>query len=245
MKRPAFQFYPKDWRGNLKLARCSDAAKGAWIQILCVLHDSEEYGVARFPLKELVSAAGVKLASARELVDKGVLKGGDADVEAFIYIPRHAGKAGAPVTLLEASAGPLWYSSRFVKDEYRRQTAGVETRFKPTNPPGGSPPGPPPTQRAGTRQGDGSAVAVASAVLNHDVSTTASSNTSAAPQPVDNTSGHGPGKSKPKARGNGHAWWKTDDGIVAEGKRLGIVAKPGEAMDAFKQRLFEASRATA
>ena len=164
MKRPAFQFYVKDWKINLKLRRCSDAAKGAWIEILCVLHDSEEYGVARFPLKELVSAAGVQMKSARELVDKGVIKGGDKDVEAFVFVPTHGGKNGRPVTLLEASAGPMWYSSRFVEDEYKRKNAGADTRFKPTSPPGGLPPSQTPSQRDGANQGDGSAVAVASAV---------------------------------------------------------------------------------
>lgn len=170
MKRPAFQFYPKDWRGNMKLRRCSDAAKGAWIEILCVLHDSEEYGVARFRLAELVTAAGVKARSVQELVDKGVLKGAELNASAFIYTPRHAGKDGHPVELLAANAGPMWYCSRFVEDEYRRKNAGSETRFKPTKPPGGSQPSrapdttpnSSPRQRDGTHEGYGSAVAVCS-----------------------------------------------------------------------------------
>jgi hypothetical protein len=28
MKRPAFQFYPSDWRNNANLRRCSPAARG-------------------------------------------------------------------------------------------------------------------------------------------------------------------------------------------------------------------------
>jgi hypothetical protein len=133
-----------------------------------VLHDSEEYGVARFPLKELVAAAGVQAKSARELVEKGVLKGGDRDVDPYIYTPRHAGKKLPSVTLLEASKGPMWYCSRFVRDEYIRGRRGSDTRFDADN----QPPkvGPKPTPKAspmpplGERQGDGSAVAVASAV---------------------------------------------------------------------------------
>lgn len=146
MKRPAFQFYPAQWTGNLKLRRCSEAARGAWVDIMCLLHDSEEYGVFRFPFTELVEAAKVKLKSARELVDKGVLKGGDRDVPSYIYTPRHAGKVLPQVTLLEASVGPIWYSSRMVRDEWLRGRRGEGTRFGPDNPP--------PIQRQGTRQGE-------------------------------------------------------------------------------------------
>ena len=51
MKRPSFQFYVADWRLDQKLRRCSPAARGVWIDILCLLHDSDEqYGVLRWPL---------------------------------------------------------------------------------------------------------------------------------------------------------------------------------------------------
>lgn len=44
MKRPAFQFYPADWRSDPALATCSLAAKGLWIEIMCIIHETEEYG---------------------------------------------------------------------------------------------------------------------------------------------------------------------------------------------------------
>jgi hypothetical protein len=160
MKFPAIQFYVKDWKNNLKLRRCSDAAKGAWIEIMCALHDSEEYGVARMPLKELAKVAGVKLKSARELVDKSVLKGGDANVSAFIFVPKHANKKYAPVTLLDATNGPLWYSSRMVRDEYVRQRRGAPTRFPQAAP---QKPSPKPSPKPHTKPPivPGPAVAVA------------------------------------------------------------------------------------
>jgi hypothetical protein len=230
VKRPAFQFYAKDWRGNLKLRRCSDAAKGAWIEIMCVLHDSEEYGVARFPLKELVNAAGVQLKSAKELVEKGVLKGGDKDVKPYIYTPRHAGKDGAPVTLVEASTGPMWYCSRFVRDEYKRKHAGAETRFKPTNPSGGSPPDPAPPRREGTRQGDGSAVASASAIPE---SITVSRNTSTAHQAVDNPRPDGRKGNPPKVSGDTPAQAR----LRTQGWRKGLTPGTNESWDAFRERV--------
>lgn len=44
MKRPSFQFYPADWLGDSKLQSCSPAAIGAWINMLCLMHDCEPYG---------------------------------------------------------------------------------------------------------------------------------------------------------------------------------------------------------
>lgn len=130
MSRPAFQFYTKDWRSNSKLRRCSSSARGVWIDVLCALHDSDEYGVARYPLKELAAEVGANLAHVRELVDKGVLKGSDgALVEPFIYTPRSGRKDGDPRVLVPAQAGPIWYSSRMVRDEHVRNYAGAATRF--------------------------------------------------------------------------------------------------------------------
>lgn len=45
MKRPSFQFYPADWRKDPALSTCSLAARGLWIELMCVAHESDEYGV--------------------------------------------------------------------------------------------------------------------------------------------------------------------------------------------------------
>ena len=44
MKRPAFQFYPADWRKDPALSSCSLAARGLWIELMCIAHESDEYG---------------------------------------------------------------------------------------------------------------------------------------------------------------------------------------------------------
>lgn len=44
LKRPAFQFYPADWRKDVKLRACSIAARGLWIDLMCVAHECEPYG---------------------------------------------------------------------------------------------------------------------------------------------------------------------------------------------------------
>jgi hypothetical protein len=134
-KNPSFQFYPADWRNNANLRRCSWAARGAWMDLLSILHDSDEYGICRWPLAELVNAAGVPMKLTKELIDKHVLKGSDKDIPAYIYRPRHAGKEGDPVTLIEENPGPCWYSSRLVRDAYIRTQRGKGTRFESGQPP--------------------------------------------------------------------------------------------------------------
>lgn len=44
MKRPAFQFYPADWRKDMALQSCSVAARGLWMDMLCIAHECEPYG---------------------------------------------------------------------------------------------------------------------------------------------------------------------------------------------------------
>ncbi len=130
MKRPAFQFYPGDWQRNANLRRCSPAARGVWVDVMCMLHDSDEYGVLRWPLKDIAQAAGASMAHVRELVEKAVLKGSDKRVDdAYVYTPRSGRKDGEPVILIPTQAGPIWYSSRMVKDEYVRTIRGESSRF--------------------------------------------------------------------------------------------------------------------
>lgn len=45
MKRPSFQFYPADWRKDSALQSCSIAARGLWVELICIMHECEEYGV--------------------------------------------------------------------------------------------------------------------------------------------------------------------------------------------------------
>jgi hypothetical protein len=95
------------------------------------MHDQTEYGVLRWPLREIAKAVGCKLSELRTLVSKQVLKGVDDGqrCEAFVYTPRSGRKDGEPVTLVAEQEGPIWYSSRMVKDEYVRTIRGESTRF--------------------------------------------------------------------------------------------------------------------
>ncbi len=43
-KMPAFQFYPADWRKSPDVQALSFFDKGIWIEILCLMHESEKRG---------------------------------------------------------------------------------------------------------------------------------------------------------------------------------------------------------
>lgn len=136
MKRPSFPFYHGDWRANAKLRRCSHAERGIWLEAMCLMADSDEFGILRWPLKDLSNAVPCRLAELRKLVAKGVMKGADVGetCKAEVYTPRHAGKSGEPVILVPEQPGPIWYSSRMVRDEYvrtlRATQGGAESKPK-------------------------------------------------------------------------------------------------------------------
>lgn len=44
-KRPAFQFYPGDWLKDADLGGCSPAARGVWMDVLCLMFECDERGV--------------------------------------------------------------------------------------------------------------------------------------------------------------------------------------------------------
>jgi hypothetical protein len=131
MKRPSFQFYPGDWQANSNLRRCTRIEKSVWLDVLCLMHDQEEYGVLRWTLKEIAEAAHCKVSELKSLHEKGVLKGADKGqtCAAYIYRPRSGRREGAPVDLVPEQPGPIWYSSRFVRDEYVRTIRGESSRF--------------------------------------------------------------------------------------------------------------------
>ncbi|KRW62355.1 DnaT-like ssDNA-binding domain-containing protein [Pseudomonas sp. TTU2014-080ASC] len=130
MKRPSFQFYPADWRNNAKLRRCSWAARGVWIELLGLLHDSDDYGLLRWPLRQIAQALGCPLKLLNELVECGVLYGTEKGTcEALVFTPRSGRKSGDPVVLVAEQAGPVWFSPRMVRDEYVRNVRGIGTRF--------------------------------------------------------------------------------------------------------------------
>jgi hypothetical protein len=44
VKRPAFQWYPGDWRRDVALQSCSIEARGLWMEMINLMHDGDPYG---------------------------------------------------------------------------------------------------------------------------------------------------------------------------------------------------------
>ena len=99
MKRPAFQFYPADWRTDSSLKVCTLAARGLWVEMLCLLHELGQQEGSRYGFLELRGKAlgpdklgrliGIDLATLQplleELEDSGVFS---RDEDGVIYSRR-------------------------------------------------------------------------------------------------------------------------------------------------------------
>lgn len=112
-KRPAFQFYPGDWRKDVELRACSLAARGLWIDLMCVAHECEPYGHLMLngkpmTLAKIAGQIGVPASQVKKLLDE-LLENGVArktpqgviyskrmvDDERLRAIRAEGGKAGA------------------------------------------------------------------------------------------------------------------------------------------------------
>jgi len=43
-KEPWFKFFPSDWRADPALRSCSLAARGLWVECMCIMHEATPYG---------------------------------------------------------------------------------------------------------------------------------------------------------------------------------------------------------
>lgn len=73
MKRPSFQFYPADWRKDPALSVCSLAARGFWIELMCIAHESVPYGTLSIngkpmTIAQLSRATGQSVATVKKLI---------------------------------------------------------------------------------------------------------------------------------------------------------------------------------
>lgn len=222
MSRPSFQFYHGDWRSNAKLRRCTRAERGDWIDVMCLLADSDEFGILRWPLKDLAQAVGCPVSSLKALIEKGVMKGANKGGRcgAFTYTSRHGGKDGPTVVLIPEQDGPVWYSSRMVRDDYIASIRGIGTRF-------GADKGDEPNKQPIQRIGDGpSSPSSASEVQKPREKSRSKS------KPVDNS-----GNGAAKTNNDSGYWQHSEKATIAKGRTLDMEAGPGESWDAFRERI--------
>ena len=101
-RRPSFQFYPADWRKDPALAACSLAAKGLWMEMLCIAHESERYGFLSINGKAMTPAQLARIVGETpSLVSK---------------LLREVEEAG----VLSRTADGVIYSRRMIRDEDAR-----------------------------------------------------------------------------------------------------------------------------
>lgn len=198
MKRPAFQFYPGDWQRDAALRCCSVAARGLWIEMMCVMHQADPYGVLvlngkpidEFQLSRMVGATEREVSRwLQELESAGVYS---RDEQNRIY------------------------SRRMVRDEHLRTIRAESGKL------GGNP------------ALLGNKVNQMPTIPDKKNSTPSSSSSSSSS--IQNQGR----RSARKANGQTADWCKTEQGIDAKGKELGIPSRAGETYPQYKRRLFAA-----
>lgn len=89
MSNPWLKFYPSDWASDPKLGFCSLAARGLWMEILCLMHEAEPRGSllinGRQPSARQIAILArctpdEAVAALRELEDAGVFDRDDEGV---------------------------------------------------------------------------------------------------------------------------------------------------------------------
>ena len=73
MKRPAFQFYPADWRKDAGLQSCSISARGLWIEMMCIMHEGGVYGHLEVNGRPMTAAQLARLVGETEKTVKPLL----------------------------------------------------------------------------------------------------------------------------------------------------------------------------
>jgi len=76
------KFYPADWMSNKNLRRCTMAERGAWMDIMCMLHDSDEHGRLIWTLADLAQAINAPVSLVVELYRKDAFKGVPCKIDA-------------------------------------------------------------------------------------------------------------------------------------------------------------------
>src|SRR5260363_2291 len=102
MKRPSFQFYPADWRKDSALQSCSIAARGLWIEMMCIMHECEPYGYLSINGHAMNAAQLARLVGESEKAIKGLL--GELE-NAGVFSRTESGKLGGNPDLLKQKPG--------------------------------------------------------------------------------------------------------------------------------------------
>ena len=104
MKLPYIKFYTRDWLGDKQLRLCSDAAKGLWVDLMCIMADNEQnYGYLEMNGEPLSIGNIVQL------------RGGDKDTVNRLIEELDKSK------VFSRNSKDVIFSRRMVKDHEKRQ----------------------------------------------------------------------------------------------------------------------------
>lgn len=115
MSAPWMKFYPRDWRGDQALRAVSIAARGLWIECLCIMHEAKPYGQLLLNGEPVEGDALARMAGVS--VD---------EVHSLLGELRQAG-------VLSVTRNGVIFSRRMTKDHARAQKGktAVQKRWKP------------------------------------------------------------------------------------------------------------------
>lgn len=138
MSAPWIKFYPRDWRGDQALRVVSLAARGLWMEMLCVMHEASPYGHLLVGGQPLSGAALARLVGSSE-----------GEVQALLVELSEAGVS-------RQTRRGVVYSKRMIADQERSEVgrkAKQEAidKAKGKSPPSRSPTRPPSTQKPEAR----------------------------------------------------------------------------------------------
>ncbi len=102
-RRPSFQFYPGDWRNDEQLRMVSIAARGLWIEMICIMHQASPYGHLKVGAKVIDAITLGRLVGETE----GDCQGWLSELESM--------------DVYAVANGGCIYSRRLVRDEKTRQ----------------------------------------------------------------------------------------------------------------------------
>lgn len=102
---PYMKFFPSDWRGATGLKLVSMAARGLWIEMICLMHEAEPYGHLMHAGKALNAKGLAALVGAPE-----------ADVQGWL-------DELLEMDVVKRKRNDVYYSKRMENDEIKRRRA--------------------------------------------------------------------------------------------------------------------------
>jgi hypothetical protein len=141
VSQPWLKFYPRDWRGDQALRVVSLAARGLWIEMLCIMHEASPRGHLLIGASAVTDAALARAVGTRT-----------EEVQALLVELHDAG-------VFDRSRKGVILSRRMIADE-RRSKVGRDAKLqaiedaKKNTAPSRSATSPPPTQKPESRGKD-------------------------------------------------------------------------------------------